>query len=241
MKQKKIFTASALELSKSNMKDQEHIVLRDTPLLPVTIAKDALVKLDEKMVTWKHFNSFNFSKLSSAFGKVNMSIGITSANRGDGKTLVASNMAVSLTRGYQRRTVIVDMNFNNPSLHKVFGAEPYPGVAEAIRYNNIRILPTAVNNLFLMTAGDCKGFKPGIEHTLVLREILNSLKDEFDFVIVDLGSILPIHDFPAHFVNEIDGLINVVNVKSTKKGDLNKVFKHLDERRFLGYIFNKID
>jgi Mrp family chromosome partitioning ATPase len=239
MKQKKIFTASALEIS--NMKNEDEIVLRDTPLLPVCISKDALVRLDEKTVSWKHFNSFNFSKLSAAFGKVNISIGITSANRGEGKTLVASNMAVSLTRGYQRRTVIVDMNFNNPTLHKIFGADQYPGVAEAIKYNNIRVTPTAIQNLFIMTAGDCKGFKPGIEHTLVLREILTALKEEFDFVIVDLSAILPVHNFPAHFVNEIDGLIHVVNAQSTKKGDLNKVFKHLDERRFLGYIFNKIE
>lgn len=239
MREKKLFSSGTGKEKKRN--GDENIILRDNSLLSITVAREKLVKLDEETISWKYYNSFNFSKMASAFGHLNMSIGITSANNQDGKSLVAANMAVSLTRGYQRRTVIVDMNFQNPSLHKIFGSDLSPGVAEAIQYNHIRVKSTAVQNLFLMTAGDCMGFKPGIEHTMKLRDILNSLKEEFDFVIVDMCSILPVYDFPAHFANEIDGLITVVNTKKTKKEDLQKVFKHLDERRFIGYIFNRVD
>ncbi len=63
-----------------------------------------------------------------------MTIGITSANRNDGKTLVAANMAVSLASAYKQNTLLVDMNFRHPKLHNVFGTNQCPGIAEAIAY-----------------------------------------------------------------------------------------------------------
>ncbi|MCH8556268.1 MAG: CpsD/CapB family tyrosine-protein kinase [Balneolia bacterium] len=210
-------------------------------LLPVLVSAEVLQKPDKEIIQWKHYNSFNFSRLAKAFGDNKLTVGITSARPADGKTVVAANMAVSLASGYQQKTLIIDMNFQRPSLHNVFGAESSPGLAEALCYEKIRVVPTSFENLYLMPIGDVHRLKPGIEHTLILRQILNTVKHEFDFVIVDMCSILPIEDFPVHFINEIDGLISVVNANKTKKGELEKVFKHIEEKQFLGYVFNKVE
>lgn len=92
-----------------------------------------------------------------------------------------------------------------------------------------------------MTAGNCSEIKTGIKHTLVLRQVLRSLKEAFEFIVVDLPAILPLKEFPIHFINEIDGLINVIDVKKTKKTDYNKAIKYIDENRFIGYVFNNVD
>jgi Mrp family chromosome partitioning ATPase len=212
----------------------------ESSLLPVHISTTAVTKLDRKTIDAKYYNSFNFSKLASVFGNSKMTIGVTSANKNDGKTLVAANMGVSLASGYKQKTLLIDMNFTRPSLHKVFGTKLSPGIAEAIYFQKIRVIPTTINNLYLMTAGDCKTLTPGIEHTLVVRQILFALKNHFDFVIIDMSSILPINDFPIHFINEIDGLISVIDSKKTKKGEFKKIFKHLDETQFIGYVFNRV-
>lgn len=215
-----------------------HLV-KSSKLLPVLISTESLTTVDPKTVALKYYNTFNFSKLAETFNNTKMTIGITSANRNDGKTLVASNMAVSLATGYKQKTLLIDMNFSHPKLHKVFGTDQYPGMAEAIAYKKVRVVPTSVNNLYLMTAGDSK-LTPGIEQTLLLRQILASLRHEFDFVIIDMGSIYPIEDFPIHFINEIDGLIGVIDSKKTKKADFKRMFKHLDESQFIAYVFNRV-
>jgi hypothetical protein len=69
---------------------------------------------------------------------------------------------------------------------------------------------------------------------------LFTLKNEFDFIIVDLSSVFPLEEFPVHFLNEMDGLITVVDSTNTKKEHLREIFKHVDEHRFIGYIFNRI-
>lgn len=211
------------------------------PTLPMIISDDIVEYYDANTICPKYINSFNFSRLSALYGDLNMTIGITSAGKREGKTHVASNMAVSLASAYHRTTVLVDLNFKSPQLHKIFDAPLGPGVVEAIGTKTLHVFPTGFENLYLMTAGNSSELAPGINQTLVLRELLYTLKNEFDTVILDMSSIFPISDFPIHFINEIDGLITVVDTKHTKKETLNKVYKHIDERRFVGYIFNRVD
>lgn len=213
----------------------------DSSLVPMNISGNRLDYLDVNTVSEQYYNNFNFSKLSSKYESGKLTLGITSAGKGEGKTLVASNMAVSLARAYRQRTVIVDMNFQNPQLHKVFGGGISPGLAEAMQTQVLRISPTMVENLFLLTAGEVSSYRPGIQDTISLREILYTLKNEFDFIIVDMCSVFPIEDFPIHFINEVDGLIPVIDAKHTKKDQLQKMYKHIDKRRFMGYIFNRVN
>lgn len=215
-------------------------VAKSADLLPVHVSSKSLTTVDRNTIALKYYNSFNFSKLAETFNNEKMTIGITSANRNDGKTLVAANMAVSLAGAYKQKTLLIDMNFKHPKLHKVFGTNQYPGIAEAIAYKKVRVVPTSVNNLYLMTAGDCD-LTPGIEQTLLLRQILYSLRSEFDFVIIDMGSIYPIENFPIYFINEIDGLIGVIDSKKTKKADFKRIFKHLNESHFIAYVFNRVN
>lgn len=220
---------------------ENDIIDKETKMLPVLFLPGTENSIDYKCISKKYYNSFNFSKLASSFNHSKMTIGITSAGRRDGKTLVAANMAVSLAAGYNQKTVLVDMNFQNPDMHSVFGTDLTPGMSDAINSEKIRVIPSGIANLFLMTAGSSKHLTPGIEHTIILRKILQTLKSRFDFVIIDMGSIHPIEKFPIHFINEIDGLIGVIDSKKTKKGEFNKIFKHLDESHFIGYVFNRTD
>ncbi|MCH8567122.1 MAG: hypothetical protein LAT67_02605 [Balneolales bacterium] len=216
-------------------------LMLNKPAMPVLYLPETKNKVDRSYISDKYFNSFNFSKLASTFNDTKMVLGITSANRRDGKTLVAANMAVSLASGYDQQTVLVDMNFNNPVLHKLFDKDLSPGLSDAIACEKIIVLPSGIKNLFIMTAGSSAELTPGIEHTLAIRKILHALKSKFDFVIVDMGSILPIKKFPIHFINEIDGLIAVIDSQKTKKGEFDKIFKHLDESQFIGYVFNRVE
>jgi len=209
-------------------------------LLPVVQSLKALTGIDENIIDLKYYNSFNFSKLASILKSSVKIIGVTSANKSDGKTLVATNMAVSLATGYRQNTLLVDMNFKNPNLHTIFGTTQLPGLTEAIHNQEIRVVPTGIKQLYLMTAGDSAN-PPGIEQTLYLRQILLSLRKEFDFIIIDMGSIHPVKEFPIHFINEIDGLIGVIDSRKTKKAAFMRMFKHLDESQFIAYVFNRVE
>lgn len=101
-------------------------------LLPVIVSNKVLNVSENSHISHQHINSFNFLKLSASFDLTKTTLGITSVNSGDGKTKTAANMATSLALGYQRKTLLIDFNFLNPSLHEVFETTQHPGLADTL-------------------------------------------------------------------------------------------------------------
>ncbi len=80
---------------------------------------------------------------------------VSSAGGGEGKTTLATQLALSLART-GRRTVLVDFDLRRPSFDEVFGLPLSPGVSEALRQQSTvaeLVHPTATDNLAVVTAG----------------------------------------------------------------------------------------
>jgi capsular exopolysaccharide synthesis family protein len=121
---------------------------------------------------------------------------ITSAVPGEGKTSLASFLSASLARA-GCRTLLVDGDLRNPSLHKLLGLSQGPGLSEALRQEVTladAIRPTAVGGLSLLSAGHCdEAALCGLVQDGG-RGLFNALRDEYDFVIVDSAPVLPVAD-----------------------------------------------
>ena len=128
----------------------------------IAVNPDRGTTVDEHVVNVRYYNAFNYSLLSAEHQETQVTIGITSPNRGDGKTLVACNLAVSLALGLQRKTVLVDLNTANPTLHEVFGVAEQPGLSEAFTNGKIHVSRTVVEHLSVLSAGSKFGYHPGL-------------------------------------------------------------------------------
>jgi len=113
-------------------------------LKPITFRSEVAKPIDEMVVAPQFYNCFNYSLLSKEQDTFNLTIGVTSANPGEGKTLVASNLAVSLAITNQREVVLVDLNIRNPRLHSIFGTKLSPGLVESLGDSAIQVAPTRV-------------------------------------------------------------------------------------------------
>jgi len=197
--------------------------------------------IDKSMVNRKFYNSFNYSMLPDKYQKINLTVGVTSPNKGEGKTITASNLAVSLALAYKKRTVLVDLNLQNPSLHSIFGTNLKPGLVESFSNGSVYLSQTKLDQLYLLSAGDYKDFSLDMNDVVAIRDIIYSLQQEFEFVVLDMNSIFPIEDFPAIFANEFDGLLVVIDTESTKYSDVEKIFRHINKNQTMGFVFNKTD
>ncbi len=122
---------------------------------------------------------------------------VTSAVSGEGKTTVASNLAVSLARA-GRRTLLIDCDLRRPALHQLFEQTLQPGFSEVL-LGEVE-LPDAVrptttdDHLWLMPAGQ---WDREVIQELArdnLTGLLERLKEEFDFIVVDSHPVLPATD-----------------------------------------------
>ena len=222
---------------------------------PVIIRQEAGRRVDGKMVSPHFYDCFNYALLSNGADELNIAIGISSANAGEGKTLVACNLAISLTVAYQRKTVLVDMNVHKPRLHEVFDVPIGPGLLEAVGDGAIQVARTSISDLYVLTAGIPNGRLSGglstimtdaelnlepslqLEQVAAFRDVLYSLKGYFSFVIVDMPAVQE-HLVPLLFTNQLDGVLFVVHGGVTKQGDLDHALQLINERRVLGFVYN---
>jgi len=121
---------------------------------------------------------------------------ITSAVSGEGKTTLATQLAMSLARA-QRKTVLVDFDLRQPTLDGALGLPLGPGMCEALRGEGDimgMVQQTETENLSVATAGSWnRQVLPALSNGSV-GTVLDQLRANFDFVIIDSSPLLPIVD-----------------------------------------------
>jgi capsular exopolysaccharide synthesis family protein len=122
---------------------------------------------------------------------------ITSAIPGEGKTFTSSNFAATLAQ-QDFRTLLIDADLRKPSVSKLFFNENRkPGLSEVLLGKctvDEAILPTKVENLWILPAG---GIAPNPSELLAqgkLGELLEKLKGQYDRLVIDSSPVLAVRD-----------------------------------------------
>jgi capsular exopolysaccharide synthesis family protein len=121
---------------------------------------------------------------------------VSSARPGEGKTSLSIQLAASLARA-GRKTLFVDGDMRNPAAHQLFNLPLGPGLSELLRGEvepAAAVQPTSVRNLWLVPAGRWSAQATEALAQERLRSLLDQLKAEFDFVIVDSSPVLAVVD-----------------------------------------------
>lgn len=121
---------------------------------------------------------------------------ITSALAGEGKTSLASHLAASLARA-GRRTILVDSDLRNPTLHRLFERSRTPGLSELLRGEadlGTVCRDTPIGNLWLISAG--KADTTALQSLAfdTIPKLFEQLRPHYDFIIVDSCPVLPVAD-----------------------------------------------
>lgn len=113
---------------------------------------------------------------------------ITSAVQGEGKTTVACNLALACASS-GTDTLLIDADLRNPNVHKAFGLDRRPGLADLLLdgkdVNAGKFNSTGHPHLSVLTAGKSLHQSTELLGTPFLEEILNSLKNRFRLIILD--------------------------------------------------------
>lgn len=137
---------------------------------------------------------------------------ITSANRGEGKSTVASHLALTVARFRGKKSLIVDADLRRPKLHDIFNVPKEPGLYECL---NGEIDPldavkdTPIDNLKVIPAGRRVKSPAHLFEGDVMTEFFEKIKFYYDIVIVDSAPIIPVSD-PMLISSVIDGVILVL-------------------------------
>jgi capsular exopolysaccharide synthesis family protein len=156
---------------------------------------------DAKAVYWQHVLTDSIDAARTMLVHRARSDGpsvvmITSAVSGEGKTSLASHMAVSMVRaGY--KTLLIDCDFRNPALHQLFEQPLQPGFCELLRDEcNLAEAqrPSSVNGLTFISAGRIDQAALRLLARARGHELFQQFRSDFEFIIVDSSPLLPVPD-----------------------------------------------
>lgn len=171
---------------------------------------------------------------------MNRCIAITSATSNDGKTTVALNLAQSFASA-QKRTLLIDADMRNPSLHKALQLSNARGLSDVLREGTDVLVIKLENmpNLYLLPSGR-RPYDPS--HLLGSDEMghfLQGMRDHFDMIIIDTPPVLPVSD-AAMLSKHVDGIVVVVRYGVTYEGGAIRTRRALAlaNANLLGIVFN---
>ncbi len=168
---------------------------------------------------------------------------ITSSIKGEGKTLISTNLAITLASS-GKKVILLDLDFRNPQVSHIFKIDKEAGIAEFLEggkdpYEIIK--HSEYENLFITPAGSAKSKMNELLLNEKLKEFFDYLEEVFDFIIVDTPPIEPVSD--AYILAKYsDSTLFVIRHRYTPKAivrllDQNKKIKSLKN---IAIVFNGV-
>ena len=187
----------------------------------------------------------NYRKLAATLHHAQAENGIkilmvTSAVPEEGKTLTATNVALTLSESYHRRVLLIDGDLRRPALAEVFQVPNVFGLTEVLtsvperRVSLIQISP----QLSLLPAGAPIPDPMQALTSERMKHLLVEAAAGFDWVIIDTPPVGVLTD--AKLLSAmVDGALLVVRAGKTKVELVQKAISAVGRQRILGVVLNR--
>jgi capsular exopolysaccharide synthesis family protein len=161
---------------------------------------------------------------------------VTSSISGEGKSFIASNLAVSIALT-GKKVVLMDLDLNMPTLSKILNVNQEIGISDFLTGKNYPeeiIKPVEGHeNLFFISAGNLPENPSELLLNGKVTEIIDYLDNSFDMVIIDTSPIVLITD--AYILSELcNATLYVMRHGYTPK----LLVKRIDENNEINPIHN---
>lgn len=190
------------------------------------------------------YRQLRTSLLFSQSGRVLKTIVVTSPAPGDGKSTVASNLAVTFAQ-QGMRVLLVDCDLRRSSLHNIFRVRREPGLTQVLRGElalEAAMRVTGVDNLFLLSAGPLVAAPAELLGAPQMRALLDRLTHDFEVIILDSPPVLVASD-AAVLAATADGTLVVLRAGQTEEGDAQLAVEQLTAvgAQVVGAVLNDPD
>lgn len=171
------------------------------------------------------------------------SLVVTSTGKGEGKTVISSNLAVAFALNGQK-VILVDGNFRSPQIHAMFGKSEKPGLGEILLQQETVetvLLETPVPGLQIIPCGTVPANATEALGSVRMKALIDELERRADIVIFDTPSTLGLADTPS-LATHADASIMVMHAGKPGKAEFSDAVGLLKAAspRVLGLVMNRV-
>jgi capsular exopolysaccharide synthesis family protein len=183
------------------------------------------------------------SILFSTPGNAPRTLLITSTIQGEGKTLVAANLATVMAKAEPGGVLLVDSDLRRPCIWKMFSGPKEPGLSNFLvgEIEELPVVETMVPNLFVLPAGIIPPDPSELLGSERMVEMLARAKERFARVILDSPPLIAVTD-GAILSTHVDGVLMLIKAEATPRKLAIDAVDRLHELKapLLGAVFNNM-
>ena len=169
-------------------------------------------------------------------------IAITSSIPSEGKTMVALNLASTLAEaGFT--VCLVDADLRRPTVGKAMGLPSSVGLTSVLihQIDLSEALQNAGSNLYVLSSGPTPPNPSEVLASSYVRDIIRSLLDKVDYVVIDTAPLLPVAD-GSEVAALANGTLLVARYKVTTDAQVKRSVASLArvDAKLLGVVLNRV-
>lgn len=156
---------------------------------------------------------------------------VTSAIKGEGKTITSINLAMSFAEMERTPVLLVDADLRAPSIERYLNLNPQPGLADLLLGRvgfEQAVRDSGFRNLQLLGAGTRLAGPSELLTGARIEELFSRLKESYQYVIVDTPPTLPVTDASV-LAARADGTLLVVRLEHSPKGLTKDALRQLQD------------
>jgi len=145
---------------------------------------------------------------------------VTSAVNGEGKSVTAINLALTMARQESLKVLLLDADMRKSSVPKWLGLKDQShGLSTVLSHGgelNGALVSLESPRLAVLPAGPIPDHPAELLESIAMKRLLAALKTQFDLIIVDAPPVLPVAD-PGIIAAQSDGVLLVVRAGRTQR------------------------
>src|SRR5271166_2517070 len=164
---------------------------------------------------------------------------ITSTIPQEGKSTVTANLACTLARRKQHKTLLLEGDLRRPAVAEKFGLGRLPGICEWLsgKTETINIYHLESLGLWLLPAGSAPQNPLELMQSGKLAPLMEQLEAWFDWIVIDSPPVLPLAD-ASIWSRLADGILLVTRKGVTEKQQLLRGLEAIERSKLLGALVN---
>ena len=208
------------------------------------IDRNLICNIDPRSVIVEQYRNLRNQILSGNRDKKDKILAVTSSVRGEGKTTIAGNLAISFATNPEVSVIIIDGDMRSPSMHKIFGISRESGLSEFINGDiefEDSLKETFSDNIKIISAGEKASNPSELLSFPRMVKLIEDLRrdDNVNYVIIDTPPVIPATD-PRVVAELADATIFVAKANHTSKELIAHSLSLLGKSCILGVVLNNM-
>jgi exopolysaccharide/PEP-CTERM locus tyrosine autokinase len=194
--------------------------------------------------------SEQYRKLKSSLVKLSQldrfdkSLMVTSAIGGEGKTITAINLAITLAQEFDHTVLLVEADIRNPTIMKYMELESNIGLSDCVLDEidvGEALIKTGIGKLTILPAGRRVPNPVELFSSNRMQNLLHEIKNRYPdrYLIVDTTPLLPFAE-PQFIAGVVGGVLFVVREGYTSTEKLTKALGLIQSHNLLGVVCNAV-